>query len=90
MTGLTAGLVLAFVTYMYVSILPSRTLAAPPIGGVLYDHFGFRAPFIFGIIFTAFDFVGRLLVIERKDALKWGHDPWDTQSSVSTIVEGMF
>ena len=50
-------------------------LVAPPIGGALYNHLGFRAPFIFGIIFTAIDFVGRLFVIERKEALKWGHDP---------------
>ena len=50
-------------------------LAAPPISGVLYERFGFRAPFIFGIIVTAFDLVFRLLVIERVDALKWGHDP---------------
>ncbi|KAH8120525.1 MFS general substrate transporter, partial [Phellopilus nigrolimitatus] len=50
-------------------------LAAPPIGGALYDRFGFRAPFIFGIIFATLDFLGRILVIERKDALKWGHDP---------------
>ena len=53
----------------------NRMLAAPPISGVLYERFGFRAPFIFGIIVTAFDLVFRLLVIERVDALKWGHDP---------------
>lgn len=52
-----------------------RVLAAPPIGGALYNHLGFRAPFIFGIIFVVIDFIGRLLVIERKDALKWGFDP---------------
>ena len=50
-------------------------LAAPPLGGLLYDHLGFRAPFIFAIALTAVDFVGRLLVIERRDALKWGYDP---------------
>ena len=50
-------------------------LAATPISGVLYERFGFRAPFIFAIIVTAFDLVFRLLVIERVDALKWGHDP---------------
>ncbi|TDL24263.1 MFS general substrate transporter [Rickenella mellea] len=48
---------------------------APPIGGALYDHFGFRAPFIFGIICAAVEGFGRSLVIERRDALKWGHDP---------------
>ncbi|KAL5495566.1 hypothetical protein ACEPAI_1029 [Sanghuangporus weigelae] len=50
-------------------------LAAPPVGGALYDRFGFRSPFIFGIIVTGFDFLGRLLVVERKDALRWGYDP---------------
>ncbi|KAL5534540.1 hypothetical protein ACEPAG_1003 [Sanghuangporus baumii] len=50
-------------------------LAAPPVGGALYDRFGFRSPFIFGIIVTGFDFLGRLLVVERKEALRWGYDP---------------
>ncbi|KAF9072699.1 major facilitator superfamily domain-containing protein [Rhodocollybia butyracea] len=46
----------------------------PPVGGALYSRFGFRGPCIFGIITAVLDFVGRLVVIERKEALYWGHD----------------
>lgn len=55
---------------MYISVL-----VGPPVSGALYDRFGFHGPFIFGIIVTAFDFIGRLLVIERKHAIQWGIDP---------------
>lgn len=51
------------------------TLAGPPIGGALYSHFGYRAPFICGIAVAFFDLIGRLLIIERKDALRWNVDP---------------
>lgn len=50
-------------------------LVGPPVGGALYNAFGFRGPFIFAIIVSMVDFVGRLLIIERKDALRWGVDP---------------
>lgn len=49
----------------------ASVLCAPPIGGLLYQHFGFRGPFIFDIIIAFIDLVGRMLVIEKKDALKW-------------------
>lgn len=39
-------------------------LLGPPVGGALYATFGFRGPFIMGIIFAAVDLVGRLLIIE--------------------------
>ncbi|KAI0078476.1 MFS general substrate transporter [Panus rudis PR-1116 ss-1] len=52
-----------------------RFLVGPPVGGALYHTFGFRGPFIFGIIITMVDLIGRLLVIERKDALRFGVDP---------------
>jgi len=58
-------------------------LCAPPIGGLLFQHFGFRGPFIFDIIITFVDLIGRLLVIERKDALKWRVDPGAVVSHVS-------
>ncbi|KAJ7275547.1 major facilitator superfamily domain-containing protein [Mycena haematopus] len=51
------------------------SLAGPPIGGALYSRFGYRGPFICGIIVTVFDLIGRLLIIERKDALRWNIDP---------------
>ncbi|KAJ7456492.1 MFS general substrate transporter [Mycena latifolia] len=50
-------------------------LAGPPIGGALYSRFGFRGPFICGIIVSFIDLIGRLLIIERKDALLWDVDP---------------
>jgi hypothetical protein len=47
-------------------------LLGAPVGGALYGTLGYRAPFIFGIIFTVLD---RLLIIERKNVLKYGWDP---------------
>ncbi len=41
------------------------------MAGALDDRFGFRGPFIFGVIVTALEFIGRLLIIERKDAIRW-------------------
>ena len=58
-----------------VYLIVVRLVLGPPIGGALYSRFGFRGPFIFGIIFAWVDLLGRLVIIERKDALKWGHDP---------------
>jgi MFS family permease len=60
-------------------------LLGAPVGGALYGAFGFRGPFIFGIIITFLDLVGRLLIIERKDALKYGYDP--TASAVKSSDE---
>lgn len=56
----------------------ARFLIGPPVGGALYSAFGYRAPFIFGIIVTVIDFVGRLLIIERKDAVICDQDHWIT------------
>ena len=50
-------------------------LLGPPVGGALYKPFGIRGPIIFGICVTLLDLLGRLLIIERKDALRWGYDP---------------
>jgi MFS family permease len=60
-----------------------RYLVGPPVGGSLYKKFGFRGPFIFGIVAALFDLAGRLLVIERGTALKWGADPKEPQSPES-------
>ena len=46
-------------------------LVGPPVAGALDDRFGFRGPFIFGVIITAVEFIGRLLIIERKEAIAW-------------------
>ncbi|KJA29368.1 hypothetical protein HYPSUDRAFT_513930 [Hypholoma sublateritium FD-334 SS-4] len=47
----------------------------PAVGGALYDRFGYRRPFIFSIAATVLDLIGRLIIIERKDAMRWGIDP---------------
>ncbi|KIJ65803.1 hypothetical protein HYDPIDRAFT_109824 [Hydnomerulius pinastri MD-312] len=45
--------------------VPLGTLLGPPVGGALYGRWGYKSPFIFGIIFTAVDLVGRVLVDDR-------------------------
>ncbi|KIJ51850.1 hypothetical protein M422DRAFT_223517 [Sphaerobolus stellatus SS14] len=55
--------------------ISTASVLAPPIGGALYDKLGFHAPFIFSLGVVTLDIAGRMLVIERKDALKWGIDP---------------
>ena len=42
---------------------------------MLFRRFGFRGPLILAIIITVVDLIGRLFIIERKDALQWGVDP---------------
>lgn len=41
----------------------------------MYNKFGFRGPFILGIIITVVDLIGRLLIIERENAILHGIDP---------------
>ena len=55
--------------------LSAGVVLAPPIGGALYQNLGFHAPFIFSIGIILVDLLGRLLVIERKEAILWGIDP---------------
>ncbi|KAF8973801.1 major facilitator superfamily domain-containing protein [Flammula alnicola] len=52
-----------------------RLAIGPPVGGTLYSRFGYRGPFIFGICAAFLDLLGRMIIIERKDALLWGVDP---------------
>ncbi|KAF5355684.1 hypothetical protein D9756_004003 [Leucocoprinus leucothites] len=46
----------------------------PPVGGLLYSHFGFRGPFIFTLIGATIDLASRAAIIEPKEARKWGMD----------------
>ncbi|EMD41423.1 hypothetical protein CERSUDRAFT_128182, partial [Gelatoporia subvermispora B] len=55
--------------------MPLGLIIGYPVSGALYKPFGFHGPFIFGIIVTTFDFLCRILVIERKEAIAWGFDP---------------
>ena len=48
-----------------------RNLVGPPVSGALDERFGFRGPFIFGVIITGIEFICRLLIIERHEAIKW-------------------
>ena len=63
-------------------------MVAPPIGGALYDRFGFRAPFIFGMAVVVLDFVGRLLFIEKRDAAIWLEKGKAEASQVDTSLPG--
>ncbi len=49
-------------------------MLAPPIGGILYSRFGFRGPFIFSLIAAFIDLVSRFIIIEPKEAMKWGSE----------------
>jgi MFS family permease len=62
-------------------------LAGPPIGGALYSRFGFRGPFICGIIVSFIDLIGRLLILERKDALLWDFDPAAAVPAVAEVEQ---
>jgi hypothetical protein len=50
-------------------------LVGPPVGGALFNRFGIRGPCIFGVMVISVDLIGRLLLIERKEALALGFDP---------------
>ncbi|KAF9015431.1 MFS general substrate transporter [Cyathus striatus] len=56
----------------------------PPIGGAIYNYFGYRGPFIFGLCITAVDLTGRLLVIEKKDSSQQNHSTENKENE--TIV----
>ncbi|PVG02160.1 MFS general substrate transporter [Serendipita vermifera] len=49
-------------------------LVAPPIGGIMSEKLGYRSPFILSMSVCAFDFIGRLLIIEKDEAAKWAED----------------
>jgi len=51
------------------------TVAGPPLGGVLYQRFGFYAPFILGIALAVLDLAARLVIIEPKVAGRWRELP---------------
>jgi hypothetical protein len=50
-------------------------LVGPPVGGALFNRFGIRGPCIFGVMVISVDLIGRLLLIERREALALGFDP---------------
>lgn len=54
-------------------------LVGPPVAGALDKRFGFRGPFVFGIIVTVLELIGRLLIIERSAAERM-------DASITTLV----
>ncbi|KAF9175857.1 hypothetical protein BGX20_009977 [Mortierella sp. AD010] len=43
-------------------------MAGPPLGGILQDHLGVKAPYVFCLILIAIDLCARLLIIEPRSA----------------------
>jgi DHA1 family vesicular acetylcholine transporter-like MFS transporter 3 len=60
---------------------------APPIGGSLYTHFGWNAPFLFCISLCCIDLVARLFVIEQRDLPKYGLESIKEQEAREAGVE---
>ncbi|KXT09002.1 hypothetical protein AC579_72 [Pseudocercospora musae] len=73
--GKTIGSIFSFISV--------GALAAPVLGGVLYDKVGFEGVFALGGAIIVVDFVMRLLVIEKKTALKYEVDDPSTVSDLS-------
>ncbi|KAK6330286.1 hypothetical protein TWF730_004780 [Orbilia blumenaviensis] len=46
-------------------------VGAPSLSGFIYDRFGYDAVFLCMVVMVVFDIVLRLLIIEKKDAVKW-------------------
>ncbi|KAH9915534.1 major facilitator superfamily domain-containing protein [Fomitopsis serialis] len=63
--------------------VPLGQLLAPPVGGALYARWGYRAPFIFTILFTVLDLTARLLVHEKPpaDATATTHSQPDSEKA---------
>ncbi|THH30179.1 hypothetical protein EUX98_g4004 [Antrodiella citrinella] len=53
--------------------------------GIAMSGVSLGGPFIFGIIVTFVDSVGRLLIVERKDALLYDLDNWATKEAVEDV-----
>ncbi|PCH43210.1 MFS general substrate transporter [Wolfiporia cocos MD-104 SS10] len=70
---------IAMVGLPFGGLFMDRSLLGPPVGGALYDRWGYRAPFIFAILFTLIDLSGRLLVIEGDDKSRMSNR--DTEAS---------
>ncbi|KAI9738450.1 MAG: hypothetical protein M1818_005347 [Claussenomyces sp. TS43310] len=62
--GVTIGSIFSFISV--------GELAAPVLGGVVYQKAGYAGVFGMGFAILALDFIMRLLVIEKKTAAKYG------------------
>ena len=68
-------LLLSCLLSLHYIIATFSQLVGPPVGGALFDRFGIRGPCVFGLMAISVDLIGRLLLIERREALVWGFDP---------------
>ncbi|GIZ41561.1 hypothetical protein CKM354_000486100 [Cercospora kikuchii] len=66
------------------SFIAVGALAAPILGGVLYEKTGIKGVFALGASILAVDFIMRLLVIEKKIANKYYADDPSTVSDLNT------
>ncbi|KAK0457110.1 MFS general substrate transporter [Desarmillaria tabescens] len=70
LVGRQLGIAMSGLSLGYVARDLHFALVGPPVGGGLYTWFGFRGPFIFGIIVAFLDLAFRFLLIEGKSASK--------------------
>lgn len=67
-------------------------LLGPPLGGILHETLGYRAPFILSLAMCTLDLLGRLLVIEKHKAQRWldaaDKESTDTEDAAPTDRAG--
>ena len=66
------------------SVVSFAMVSSPVIGGAIFHAFGFHAVFWFLGAMLVIDVLLRLLMIERKDAIRWGY----VSDEETTGVEG--
>jgi hypothetical protein len=87
MSGLSLGLEISLWQFFFTDALYYRSILGPTLGGVLYNFFGFRGPFVMALIGASLDLVFRILIIESKESRKWGYDPTVRLQSVASSPE---
>ncbi|KAK4494242.1 hypothetical protein PRZ48_014540 [Zasmidium cellare] len=77
--GKTIGTIFSFISV--------GSLAAPTLGGVLYEKTGYEGVFAIGAAILIVDFLMRIMVIEKKTALKYEVDDPSTVSDLTAAHE---
>jgi MFS family permease len=62
-------------------------MGGPLLGGVLYEHGGYYSIFALAFALIALDIVFRIVMIERKDAVRWAVEDEQVQDTVSGPVQ---
>lgn len=62
-------------------------IAAPTLGGVLYEKTGYEGVFAIGAVILVIDFLMRIVVIEKRTALKYEVDDPSTVSDLTAARE---